>query len=408
MNGDDIAATESVRSVLKRRLADSLAIAGDLRTPPWRQAVESVARDRFLTSFFRPIHSPTETLWEPVTGDLIPEATRLELVYSDETWVTQLNQRITPDEIDGPVAGIPTSSSTLPGLVIRMLEELQVDDGARVLEIGTGTGYSTALLAERLGSEGVTSVEFDSAVAERAAAALLEAGYVPTLVTGDGLDGYPAGALYDRIIATCSVRRIPGAWIDQTRPGGLILTTLTGWLDASAGLLRLEVTGEGTAQGRFLGTTDSFMPARSHDRRPLPDDLFDWLSETPTDERPTPLGPDSLDQTVDWTIPFIAQLAVSGAQPISISEGDGPMIDYLIDVEQRAFAALIPQPDRTWRVGTAGPIDLWAQVENAVGLWQAGGSPPLSSFDVTVTPAEQSIRLNSPTGPILGALPLDL
>jgi methyltransferase of ATP-grasp peptide maturase system len=405
MNSHDITAAGAVRAELRRRLADSLTKTGDLRTQPWRHAVESVARDVFLASFFRPIDNPTETLWEPVTRGLVDEATRLELAYRDETWVTQLNQHITPEDIDSPITGIPTSSSTLPGLVIRMLEELQVDDGARVLEIGTGTGYSTALLAERLGSHDVTSVEFDSAVAERAAAALLEAGYVPNLVIGDGLDGYGAGALYDRIIATCSVRHIPNAWIDQTRPGGLILTALTGWLDASAGLLRLQVTGEGTAEGRFLGTSDSFMPARPHDRRPLPDDLFDWLSEAHTDERPTPHGPDALDQTVDWTVPFIAQLAVPEAQPISISEGDGPMIDYLIDVEQRAFAALIPQSDGTWRVRTSGRVDLWARVETAIARWQAAGSPSLSSFEVTVTPTEQTIRLSAAAGPILGTLP---
>jgi methyltransferase of ATP-grasp peptide maturase system len=388
------------------RLAESLAVTDDLRTEPWRQAVEVVARDVFIPSFFQPIDGSAGTLWRPVTADLVAEDERLRMVYRDETWVTQLDGQMTPEQADLPIAGIPTSSSTMPGLVVRMLEELGVDDGSNVLEIGTGTGYSTALLSERLGSAAVTSIEFDPEVAARAGTALRAAGYAPELVVGDGIDGHAAGAPYDRIVATCAVRHVPTAWIDQTRAGGSILTTLTGWLDASAGLVRLDVTGDGQAEGRFLGTTDSFMPARSHDRPPLPEDLFDWLSDCPVEERPTSIGPDVLDQTVDWTAAFLAQLAVPGCQPLGISEGDGPMINYLIDVGQRSFAALMPQADQSWRVRIAGPVDLWARVETALATWQAVGAPPIESFRLQVTPTEQLVHLPGTDRSLLGSLPL--
>jgi hypothetical protein len=178
-----------------------------------------------------------------------------------------------------------------------------------------------------------------------------------------------------------------------TRFGGLILTTLTGWLDASAGLVLLNVHHDGTAEGRFLGTTDSFMPARPHDRPPLPDDIYDWLTNTATTERNTILGPDILDQTIEWDAAFIAQLAAPGAQPISISEDDGPMIDYLVDIHQRAFAALIPQADGTWRVRTAGPVDLWRPVEEAIAGWHQADAPPLTNFDLTIKPGAQTVTL---------------
>ncbi|MBP2354804.1 methyltransferase of ATP-grasp peptide maturase system [Kribbella aluminosa] len=387
-------------------MADSLAVTGDLRTEPWRRAVETVPREAFIPSFFRPVDGPGETLWAPVTTELVAGAELLQLVYSDATWVTQLDRRLTPEQTDLPIAGVPTSSSTMPGLVVRMLEELGVEDGSKVLEIGTGTGYSTALLSERLAGAAVTSVEFDPEVAGRAGRALRSTGFDPTLVVGDGIDGHAAGAPYDRVVATCSVRHIPTAWIDQTRAGGSILTTLTGWLDASAGLVRVEVFEGGSAEGRFLGTTDSFMPARPHDRPPLPDDLFDWLSDSPVEERVTSVGPDVLDQAVDWTAAFVAQLAVPGCQPLGISEDDGPMVNYLIDAELEAFAALIPQSDGSWRVRTAGRVDLWARVESKLAAWDALGRPSLDSFRLDITATAQTVRLSDSVGSEFAALPL--
>jgi len=61
---------------------------------------------------------------------------------------------------------------------------------------------------------------------------------------GDGRAGHRAGAPYDRLIAACGFRSIPPAWLEQVRPGGIILTTLRGWM-RSLGLVKLIVTGDG-------------------------------------------------------------------------------------------------------------------------------------------------------------------
>src|SRR5206468_318813 len=77
--------------------------------------------------------------------------------YHDRTIVTKT------------VAGLPVSSASRPATVARMLEQLDVKRGQRVLEVGTGTGYNAALLAHITGSLGcVTTVEIDPELAARA------------------------------------------------------------------------------------------------------------------------------------------------------------------------------------------------------------------------------------------------
>ncbi|MEU0809224.1 ATP-grasp peptide maturase system methyltransferase [Streptomyces sp. NPDC005970] len=386
---------------LREVLADRLEKGGALRSPAWRAAVMAVPRHLFVPAFFRPADSPRGTLWTPVTPGLVGGVDAwLTEVYSDETLVTQLDGGTHPADVGGPVPGDPTSSSTLPSLVVRMLEDLEPQEGERVLEVGTGTGYSTALMCHRLGSGQVTSVEYDRAAAERARAAITAAGYAPTLINGDGLLGHQDNAPYDRLIATCSVRTVPAEWLRQVRPGGTIVTTLSGWLYGS-GLVRLNVGDSGTAEGTFLPGTVSFMIARPQAARPLGDASV--LLEQPADERPARFGPDVLSE---WTPQFIAQLAAPGAQYLGVSSDGGPMLDHVIDVSGRSFATLLPDGEGGFRVRQGGPARLWDAVEDAIETWQRAGSSPQTAFGLTVTPDRQLVWLGEPDGPSW-ALPTD-
>src|SRR4051794_40442012 len=106
-------------------------------------------------------------------------------------------------------------------------------------------------------------MEVDPHRLETAASALHGSGYTPTLAVADGLYGYWPEARFDRIVAACSFRAVPPALLAQTRPGGKILLTLSGWLYGYARVL-LTVVEDGTAEGQLLGGTVSFMAARAH------------------------------------------------------------------------------------------------------------------------------------------------
>lgn len=249
----------STSAQLRAALADALTEDGTLADPAWRSAVETVPRELFAPGYFEQVPDSAPTRYRPVREG---ETGWLEGIYTDRTLITQLDGRTRPDDVaTGTVVGSPSSSSTLPSLVLSMWHRLDAQAGQRVLEVGTGTGYSTALGADRLGNAGLTSIEYDPVVGAAAAAAVRSAGYAPRLIIGDGLRGDPEGGAYDRLIATCSVRYLPMAWLHQVRPGGRILVTLSGWSYAS-GLALLTVTGPGTATGRFRRRAVRWLPSR--------------------------------------------------------------------------------------------------------------------------------------------------
>jgi protein-L-isoaspartate(D-aspartate) O-methyltransferase len=109
-----------------------------------------------------------------------------------------------------------------PYIVALMTDTARPPDGwrgARVLEIGTGSGYQAAILAE-LGAE-VTSVERHRQLSESAGRRLADAGYDNVLlVVGDGTRGWPAGAPYDAIIVTAAGPSVPKPLLDQLSPDG--------------------------------------------------------------------------------------------------------------------------------------------------------------------------------------------
>lgn len=165
------------------------------------------------------------------------------------------------DEVVQLIPGLATVSQ--PSIVALMLEELRVEPGMRVLELGTASGYNAALLAELAGDPGlIYTVEIEPRLAALARGALERAGYGGVHVrAGDGSFGFPEGAPFDRVVVTFAANDLAAPLVAQIKAGGWYLAPFA--VPAlPALLLCLEKQGEETLAGSFVGIPVTFVPMR--------------------------------------------------------------------------------------------------------------------------------------------------
>ncbi|AFZ72858.1 protein-L-isoaspartate(D-aspartate) O-methyltransferase [Natronobacterium gregoryi] len=111
-----------------------------------------------------------------------------------------------------------------PHMVAIMADELELEEGESVLEIGTGCGYHAAVTAEFVGAENVYSVEYGEELAEKARERLKKTGYGDVSVrVGDGREGWADHAPYDAAYFTCATPELPGPVVEQLQTGGRLL-----------------------------------------------------------------------------------------------------------------------------------------------------------------------------------------
>jgi protein-L-isoaspartate(D-aspartate) O-methyltransferase len=176
----------------------------------------SDAADRLVDDLVRRdvIRSPRiEAAFRAVPRHLFLPGMPLSLVYTDEAIPTKRT------------AGRFLSSSSQPAMMAIMLEQLELQPGQRVLELGAGTGYNAALLAHLTAPGGhITTVDVDLDTTVAARRHLEAAGFPGVdVICADGREGWPPAAPYDRIIATAAIESIPPAWRRQLNDGGIIV-----------------------------------------------------------------------------------------------------------------------------------------------------------------------------------------
>jgi protein-L-isoaspartate(D-aspartate) O-methyltransferase len=156
---------------------------------------------------------------------------------------------------------VPISSSSQPSLMAQMLQDLELQPGQRVLEVGTGTGYNAALLAHLVGPGLVTSIDVDRDVLSRAwdhLRAFAERDI--RLFHADGRAGLADAAPFDRIMVTAAAFDLEAAWLDQLAEGGRLLAPLV--LGPGLEFIASGTVSHGIFEGR-LTRAAYFMPLRT-------------------------------------------------------------------------------------------------------------------------------------------------
>lgn len=130
-----------------------------------------------------------------------------------------------------------------PYIVALMTQWLRLREGDKVLEVGTGSGYQAAVLAE-LGAQ-VFSIEINEPLARRAAQTLKDLGYADVRVkAGDGFFGWPEEAPFDAVIVTCAVDLVPPSLFEQLKEGGRLIIPLGDALSFQTLTLITKVEGQ--------------------------------------------------------------------------------------------------------------------------------------------------------------------
>ncbi|WP_240777655.1 protein-L-isoaspartate O-methyltransferase family protein [Nonomuraea basaltis] len=370
-------------------LAESLRSQGRLTDPAWERALREVRRDLFAPprAWAKPDNSQAGG---PIDRDTAPQEW-WNAVYSDASLVIQAD-----DGAGDPASGIGmiTSSLSAPGVVIEFLELLAPNPGDRVLDVGTASGWTAALLSWRVGQAGVTSIEVDGQVAAQASANLKTAGFAPHLVVGDGTEGCAERAPFERIHVTAGVSAIPLSWVEQARPGGVIVMP---W-QPHGGLghkLRLEVTSGSTAVGSFHGPAAYMMLRSQRHGSTWNPHHFEEADHSETTIDPTILA--TADQGADLVF---AALAPQIGWHASIDEDTYSLLLFEPDNPNGSWAACDKESGTdTYQVAQYGERRLWDELSDAYLEWVAFGSPHYERFGLTVGPEGTHLWLDHPNGP---------
>lgn len=195
-------------------------------------------------------------------------------------------------------AGTSVSSVSAPQVQAHMLEQAEIAEGMRVLEIGSG-GYNAALIAELVGPSGqVTTVDIDQDITDRAGRFLGETGYSRVnVVLADAEVGVAEHAPYDRILVTVGAWDVPTAWVAQLAAAGVLVVPLQlrglsrtiafekvdeHLVSRSARLFGfVSMQGAGAHQGKLLVMRGGEVTLRFDDDVPIDPTALEGVLDTP-------------------------------------------------------------------------------------------------------------------------------
>jgi protein-L-isoaspartate(D-aspartate) O-methyltransferase len=162
---------------------------------------------------------------------------------------------------DGPLPIGEGQTISQPYIVAYMTQALDLQPGDRVLEVGTGSGYQAAVLAELVAE--VDTIEILPELARRAELLLMELGYKNVHVrAGDGYRGWPEKSPFDAIIVTAAPDHVPQPLIDQLKVGGRLVIPVGSW---DQEMVIITKTEKGVLEHRTIGVR--FVPMTGEARK---------------------------------------------------------------------------------------------------------------------------------------------
>lgn len=310
---------------LRNALVDELVSRGAITSEAVERAMRAVARHKLLRDVWIPSRASSGTLdmsAHTVEEDE-PSDELVSQIYRDIPIITKMSD------------GRARSSTSQPSLVAQMLELLDLQPGMRVLEIGAGTGYNAALMAEIVRSqELVTTVDIAADVVEQARLMLGRMGYPDiSVICADGALGHAEGAPYDRVVATVGCSDTAPAWLDQVAPDGLLLIPLAHFT-AGHPLMRVHALDSGGAAGRVVAPA-GFMPIEGALELP-PHNRSRGVSTGEPRRAPVPAELKALEGTWEgpfWDLLYFLGLADERAGPgLMLADAEGSVrVDFRAD-----------------------------------------------------------------------------
>ncbi|MFE7121151.1 protein-L-isoaspartate(D-aspartate) O-methyltransferase [Streptomyces sp. NPDC057654] len=302
----------------------------------------------------------------------------MRVAYSNTSLVTRIGSRHADHAEPGEKAdGMPTSSSTLPWLVMRMYQHAKIADDSRVL-VTTGSGYGTALACRRLADNQVTSIDVDPYLVAAAAERLGAIGLRPAVRVCD-LTG-PLPGTYDRIVSTVALPSVPASLLAALNPGGRLVTTL-----ADTGLvLTADKTEDGGAVGQIECEGAGFMTARQgDDSPPTPFEAaegFEREGDCEESVSPYPV----VDVQRAWELWSTFSLEVPGVE--HRFRQDGSRRTAWMAHPDGSWAKATALRDEPTHVTQAGPRRLWDELDRIRSRWLKDGQLNAYGAQAAITP----------------------
>ncbi|MEV0619142.1 methyltransferase domain-containing protein [Nonomuraea sp. NPDC050404] len=354
------------------RLAVTVASPGSR----WRDVVACTPRHLFVPRWW----ASRGHEWELREGD--SDCSKwLAAAYRNWTLVTRVGDVHADHARPGALLeGAPTSSSTLPGLLVQMFRHASIATRSTVLDVGTGSGYGTALLCARQGHARITAIDVDPYLTSAAEKRLDMLGYRPTLLTADVTAGELPGQ-WDRIIATVAVKPIPPALLAALRTGGRLVTTITG----TSMIITADKQEDGGAVGRVEWDRAGFMRARSGNDYPVRNRGFLERACTEEGEQVDSSHYPVMEVAEAWDVGTMLEILAPGIEHRLITYDDKPDKVALMAHEDGSWARA-EERDGKVTVHQGGPRRLYGLLDQVRGHWLTYGELPIRGAQATISP----------------------